>query len=121
MFSPNPSRQNLYLQAVIHLKDGTQKIWEEPRLEDMSPIQAFFACRQRKWMENVIRENRKFLREDYAHYIYHLHCKEGEEPVQVDLKVTRQPILPPQSAQKLDDKTSQVICQYMPNQKEQQP
>jgi hypothetical protein len=53
MFSPNPMRDDYFVQAQIKYADGTTRDWNIPRTHDMGLIEAYQKERYRKMIENA--------------------------------------------------------------------
>lgn len=55
MFAPNPRDIKITMDAEIKYKDGSQKIWEFPRMDKMGFFEKFRKERYRKWAFDNVR------------------------------------------------------------------
>jgi len=103
MFAPDPRSFQCYLDAEIRYADGTQKIWEFPRMEKLSQWQRFRMERYRKWVNDNLRdENQKILWDDAARFVARRNnAIPGNPPVTITLirhwKMPT-PLVPPPSS-----------------------
>lgn len=51
MFAPEPSRLNVYLSAQITYRDGTQRTWSFPRMNQLDLFSRYYKERYRKFEE----------------------------------------------------------------------
>ena len=69
MFAPVPKGANAYIEAELHYRDGSRKIWTYPRMEQMSLKEKLFKERYRKFADNLQHEELDGLLPDAARYI----------------------------------------------------
>jgi len=99
MFSPNPRSFNTYLEAEITFRDGQQRVWKFPRMNELGYIERYFHERYRKWAnDNVRLDANSALWPDTARYIARLHFNASNPPQSVKL-VRYWADIPPPSGQ----------------------
>jgi hypothetical protein len=72
MFAPIPKRANVYIEARLRYRDGSEKIWPFPRMEQMSLKQTLFKERYRKFADSLQRDELDDLLVDAARHIARL-------------------------------------------------
>jgi hypothetical protein len=55
MFSPDPLRLNVHIEAKVRYLDGTETFFTLPRLHLLPPIERIFSERYRKWSADWLR------------------------------------------------------------------
>ena len=85
MFAPIPKSANTYIEAVVVYKDGSQKTWTLPRMEQLSLTEKLFKERYRKFADNLQREENDDLLPDAARYIARLNSSPGRPVKMVTL------------------------------------
>jgi hypothetical protein len=68
MFSPNPLRDDYYVQAQITYADGVTRNWNIPRMHDMGMIEKYQKERFRKMVENAGGSSNKTMYPFLARY-----------------------------------------------------
>lgn len=75
-----PRQYNGYLTAVVTFRDGSQKVWEFPRMEKLGLIEKMFKERYRRWTNDCVSdESKQYLWPDAARYIARLN-RDGQNP-----------------------------------------
>jgi hypothetical protein len=69
MFAPIPKGANIYIEARLRFRDGSEKTWTYPRMEQMSLRQTLFRERYRKFADNFQRDELDDLLVDAARHI----------------------------------------------------
>jgi hypothetical protein len=72
MFAPIPKRANVYIEARLRYRDGSEKIWTFPRMEQLSLRQKLFQERYRKFADSLQRDELDDLLVDAARHIARL-------------------------------------------------
>jgi hypothetical protein len=99
MFAPNPRSFNTYLEAEITFRNGQQRVWKFPRMNELGFIQRYFHERYRKWAnDNVRLDENSGLWPDTARYIARLYFDASNPPQSVKL-VRYWAEIPPPSGQ----------------------
>ncbi len=79
-----PRTYNEYLTAVVAFKDGSEKIWEFPRMEKMSVTEKMFKEGYRRWANDCVSDvNDSYLWPDATRYIARVNRRTGNPPVSV--------------------------------------
>jgi len=82
----NPRTYNEYLTALVTFQDGSQKIWEFPRMEKMSIFDKMFNEGYRRWTNDCLSDiNESYLWPDATRYIARLNRIDGNNPTQVSI------------------------------------
>lgn len=82
----HPRTYNEYVTSVITFKDGSQKVWEFPRMEKMGILEKMFKEGYRRWGNDCICDkNDSYLWPDAARYIARLNMRPGTLPVSVSI------------------------------------
>lgn len=69
MYSPNPSRTNVYLTAEAEFDDGTKDVYEFPRVDQMNIIEKYaYGERMRVITESIRRDDNAFLWKDASKF-----------------------------------------------------
>jgi hypothetical protein len=85
MFS-HPKAWNSYLTANVIFSDGTYKVWNFPRTDQMDCLTRMYRERYRKWANEYINEDKyDFTRADAARFIARQFAQGNNPPVQVQL------------------------------------
>jgi hypothetical protein len=88
MFAPVPKGANTYIEATLIYRDGSQKTWTYPRMEQMSLIQKLFKERYRKFADNLQRDELDDLLPDAARHIARLNSSPSN-PVKTVILIQR--------------------------------
>jgi len=88
MFAPIPKGANTYIEATLRYRDGSQKTWIFPRVEQMSLKEKLFKERYRKFADNLQRDELDELLPDAARRIARLNSSPGH-PVRTVILVRR--------------------------------
>jgi hypothetical protein len=94
MFAPVPKGANTYIEATLIYRDGSQKTWTYPRMEQMSLIQKLFKERYRKFADNLQRDELDDLLPDAARHIARLNSTPAN-PVKTVILVQRVSFIAP--------------------------
>jgi hypothetical protein len=82
----HPRTYNEYVTAVVAFKDGSQKIWEFPRMEKLSIIEKMFKEGYRRWGNDCVSDvNDSYLWPDAARYIARMNRSNGSTPASVSI------------------------------------
>lgn len=69
MYSPNPSKTNVYLTAKVHFDDGTSDFYEFPRVDRMNIIEKYSGGERFRVMTESIRvDKNQFLWKDASKF-----------------------------------------------------
>jgi hypothetical protein len=80
----HPRTYNEYLTALVKFKDGSEKIWEFPRMEKMSITEKMFKEGFRRWTNDCVSDvNDSYLWPDATRYIARLNALPGNPTVSV--------------------------------------
>jgi len=88
MFAPIPKGANTYIEATVRYRDGSQKTWTFPRVEQMGLKEKLFKERYRKFADNLQRDELDELLPDAARHIARLNSSPGN-PVRMVILVRR--------------------------------
>ncbi len=99
MFSPNPSSTDIWVDAIVVYKDGTERVYQYPRMFLLPVPEKFMKERYRKFYERVNSDDHGFLRPIFAQRIAHLNDDPKNPPVTVKLRRHWQQILAPGKVQ----------------------
>ncbi len=100
MFSPNPASIDFYSDAIVRYKDGTEKVWNYPRMEKLSNGEKFLKERYRKYYERVRQDDYSYLWGVYAQVAAaEMDTMPGNPPVNVRLRRNWIEIQPPDQPQ----------------------
>src|SRR5215470_3105843 len=88
MFAPIPKVANTYIEARLRYRDGSQKTWTFPRMEQMSLKEKLFKERYRKFADNLQRDELDELLSDAARHIARLNSIPGH-PVRTVILVRK--------------------------------
>jgi hypothetical protein len=69
MFAPNPKPENAYVRAVVITSDRHIKVWNFPRMEELSFGQRYQKERYRKFVESILDQKNEALLPDAANHI----------------------------------------------------
>lgn len=69
MFSPNPRSVNAYCKAVVITTDRHMKVWNFPRMEELSFGQRYTKERYRKFVEDLLDQKSEGLWPDVANHV----------------------------------------------------
>jgi hypothetical protein len=86
MFSPNPSSKDLWLDAIVVYKDGSEKVYQYPRMARLSIPEKFVKERYRKFYERVDLVDNTFLWSVVAQRIAYLADDPRNPPTIVKLR-----------------------------------
>jgi hypothetical protein len=82
----HPRTYNEYVTALITYRDGSQKVWEFPRMEKMGIIEKMFKEGYRRWGNDcVCDKDQSYLWPDAARYIARANAHPGNPPVSVSI------------------------------------
>jgi hypothetical protein len=82
----HPRTYNEYLTASVMFKDGSQKIWEFPRMEKMGIVEKMFKEGYRRWSNDCVSDvNDSYLWPDTTRYIARLNRSYSNPPVSVSI------------------------------------
>jgi len=81
-----PRLYNGYLTALITYKDGTQKIWEFPRMEKLGLVEKMFKEKYRRWTNDCVSDEAKpYLWPDAVRYIARTNNQTNNPPASVSI------------------------------------
>lgn len=86
MFAPNPADTDVWCDAVVKYTDGTQKIYQYPRMYDLSIPQKYEEERYRKYYERAHLDKYEYLWPQFGLVIAHRMDNPANPPVEVDLR-----------------------------------
>lgn len=102
MFAPNPAQTDLWVDAEITFKDGTQRHYAYPRIASLSIPDKFPNERYRKFYERVNMDANSYLWPQFALRIAHLNDNPANPPVTVELTRHWMEIVHPGRPQRAD-------------------
>lgn len=112
MFAPNPRSIRVRMDAIVTLRDGTQKTWTFPQMEQLSLFDRIRKERYRKWAHDNIRLDTETLAwEPTARYVARQFNDPKNPPVAVQLHRHWSDILPP--GETGDPAAPETFKQYM--------
>src|SRR5215467_12844983 len=88
MFAPIPKGANTYIEATLRYRDGSQRTWTFPRVEQMGLKEKLFKERYRKFADNLQRDELDELLPDAARHIARLNTS-SRNPVKTVILVQR--------------------------------
>jgi hypothetical protein len=98
MFSPEPRRIRIRMDATVTLRDGTKRTWTFPQMDQMGLFERFRKERFRKWAhDNVRLDTEDRIWEPTARYIARQFADSRNPPVAVALNRHWADIPPPDS------------------------
>jgi len=84
LFSPEPVKIDVYVDAQVTLRDGVQRTWTFPRMEDLSYAQRYAKERYRKFVGEYLRvDSYAALWPDAARHIARKYANPANPPVLV--------------------------------------
>lgn len=93
MFAPNPLQINRYVNATVVYQDGSEKIFNLPRLSQLNMFEAWIQKRWRKYQHRLIDENGPGFRDDFARYVARkMYTDPNNPPVKIILNQFDAPI-----------------------------
>lgn len=96
MFAPSPYRLNYDLRARVKFKDGTERVWIAPRMEELPWWKRIAKERHRKWRELMFTDYVPMAWKPAARYVARqLNTNLRNPPVQVSLTRFWSPVEPP--------------------------
>jgi hypothetical protein len=69
MFAPTPKSGNTYVEAQIHYKDGSEKVWTLPRMQSLGLTDKFIKERYRKFEDSLVEDANDAILPDAARHI----------------------------------------------------
>jgi hypothetical protein len=100
LFAPDPRSINVYVDAEIILRDGQQRTWTFPRMEELGTVDKYFKERYRKWANDNLRmDSYSALWPDAARYVARLNADKANPPRTVKLTRHWSTIVPPDAHQ----------------------
>ena len=88
MFAPIPKGANTYIEGTLRYRDGSERTWTFPRMEQMSLKEKLCKERYRKFADNLQRDELDELLPDAARHIARLNSSPGH-PVRTVILVRR--------------------------------
>lgn len=83
VFSPNPTRNTMYISARIDFEDGTSRTWRTPSGDRVIGTYRFYRWRQ--FAVDVEDRRSRHLAEPFARWLARTHTPPGKVPTQVTL------------------------------------
>jgi hypothetical protein len=81
-----PRTYNEYLTSVVTFQDGSQQVWEFPRMEKMSVVEKMFKEGFRRWSNDCVSDkDDAFLWPDTVRYIAKANTHPGRVPTTVSI------------------------------------
>ena len=100
MFAPNPASADFYGDGIVKYKDGTEKLWNYPRIEKMPIPEKFMMERYRKFFERVRLDDNAFLWATFAQRVAEeMDADPKNPPVNVRLRRNWIEVQPPDRTQ----------------------
>lgn len=96
MFAPDPLRINRRWDADLFYGDGAVVHWSPLDCSNVHPLRAFFAVRERKFLDNLVQPSMAYLRAALCDYLSRIHSDQERQVVRVELHVSECPVSPPQ-------------------------
>jgi hypothetical protein len=113
MFAPEPQRLNSYLKAVVITQDHHLKVWEFPRMEELSYWQRFRQERYRKFAEVLPQPQFAPVWPDVAAHVAGFFVNPADPPDKVVL-IQFQSEIPPPGGQELPAKPNVFYDDFLP-------
>jgi hypothetical protein len=88
MFAPIPKATNMCIEATLRYRDGSERTWTFPRVEQMDLKEKVFKERYRKFADNLQRDELDELLPDAARYIARMNSNPGN-PVRTVILIQR--------------------------------
>ncbi|BDI28161.1 hypothetical protein CCAX7_002120 [Capsulimonas corticalis] len=86
MFAPEPYKLDVYVETVVHYADGSQRVWDYPRMDQLRYDDRYRSERYRKYIEVAHQEGFSYLWHSMATYAARINNdRPGSRPVSVDL------------------------------------
>lgn len=118
MFAPNPSNTDIWVDALVRFKDGSQKVYSYPRMANLPLIAKYAKERYRKFYERINPDEDVTMWPHFAQHIAYLECTDLKNPpVMVALRRHFLPVQPPGSRQP-DKYTDYIYYNYVVDQAE---
>ena len=95
MFAPNPLPLNTYVKAVV-ITEHHVRVWDFPRMDQLSLGQRYQKERYRKFVENMLLEQNEALLPDVVRHIARMYNDPSDPPRKVML-IKYQSEIPPGS------------------------
>jgi hypothetical protein len=112
MFSPDPSKLNGYITAVVTYANGTTSVWGFPRMEELGSGEKYVKERYRKFANDNLRlDQYAQLWPDAARYIARQNNHPSNPPVNVEL-VRNWSIVPPPNSGSVETWNRYVFFRY---------
>ena len=101
MFSPNPKRENTYVDAEIMYRNGRKHIWVFPQMQELGYIERYAKERYRKFSnDRLVKKENSAIWPDATRYIARLNADASNPPQIVKLANYRCVIpTPPESGE----------------------
>jgi hypothetical protein len=86
LFAPDPRSANVYVDAQVIFRDGQQRTWSFPRMEELGIVDKYFKERYRKWANDNLRmDSYAALWPDAARYVARVNADRANPPRTVRL------------------------------------
>jgi hypothetical protein len=95
-FAPVPWQSNSYVEARLIYKDGSEKVWPFPRMEQLNPLERYREERYRKFAEVLQLENFDSIWPDAARRIARLNSTPAQ-PVKTVILVQKWSLIIPRA------------------------
>jgi len=86
MFAPNPSNKDIWCDAIVTYKDGTEKVYTYPRVYTASYPEKYVIERYRKFYERVNLDLFSWVWPDFAQRVATIMDDPANPPVRVQLR-----------------------------------
>ena len=86
MFAPDPTNTDTWCDAIVKRRDGTESVFQYPRIALMPIDQKFLSERYRKFYERAGSDDQAYLWPVFAQRIAHLSDNPANPPVEVKLR-----------------------------------
>lgn len=81
MFAPNPTNSDIWGDAIVYRKDGSEETFQFPRVYEQNFFMKYLTERYRKYYERAHLDGSSFMREPFAKRIVTLTDKDPNNPV----------------------------------------
>lgn len=85
MFAPIPLKMNFDLDAKLEFRDGSVRLWQFPRMEELGMVERFRKERFRKWRERVRLDDYSVVWPDTCRYIARMHNNPTNPPTRISI------------------------------------
>lgn len=113
VFGPEVPDVNRHVLAIVTMQDGTQALWDFPRMEKLDLTARAQKEYFRKWShDNLMQDYLQFLRLDAARFAARRFETSGSQPRSVSILTEEQPIRRPEPGVTVDMRNPKTYCLF---------